>query len=71
MGESGMREHILYVLKQNYESKIAEHKLNIDIMITNPRSIPEHENFIQAIDKELTEITNAHDKLEALKEYFL
>jgi hypothetical protein len=71
MGESGMREHILYVLKQNYESKIAEHKLNIDIMIANPRSIPEHENFIQAIDKELTEIADAHDKLQALYQYFL
>jgi hypothetical protein len=65
-----MREHILYVLKQNYESKIAEHKLNIDIMIANPRSIPEHENFVQAIDRKLAELADAQDKLEALVGHF-
>ena len=70
MGESGMKENILSVLKQTYESQIAQHKLNIDIMLANPRSIPEHENFIKAIDKELSELVDAHDKLQALKEYF-
>jgi len=71
MGESRMKENIVSVLKQNYEAMVAQHKLNIDIMIANPRSIPEHEDFIKALDKELAELADAHDKLEALKEYFL
>ena len=65
-----MKENIIDTLKKYYEAKILEHKLNIDIMIANPRAIPEHENFTQAIDKELAELANAHDKLEALLEYF-
>ncbi len=65
-----MKENIIETLKKNYEAKILEHKLNIDIMMANPRAIPEHENFVQAIDKELAELADAQDKLEALVEYF-
>ena len=65
-----MKDKIVITLEQYYEAKVAQHKLNIDIMLENPRSIPEHENFTEAIDKELAELANAHDKLQALKEYF-
>jgi hypothetical protein len=70
MGESGVKDKILLTLEQNYKAKIAQHKLNIDIMLENPRAIPDHENFIEAIDKELVELANAHDKLQALLQYF-
>ena len=65
-----MKDKIIITLEQYYEAKVAQHKLNIDIMISNPRGIPEHENFTGAIDKELSELANAHDKLQALKKYF-
>lgn len=65
-----MRDKIITTLKQHYEAVVAKHILNIEIMLENPRSIPEHENFIQAIDTELSHITDAHDKLETLKGYF-
>ena len=65
-----MKENIIDTLKKHYEAKILEHKLNIDIMIANPRAIPEHENFSYAIDRELTELANAHDKLEVFLKYF-
>ena len=51
-----MKDKIVITLEQYYEAKIAQHKLNVDIMMTNPRSIPEHENFTEAIDKELAEL---------------
>jgi hypothetical protein len=51
-----MKDNIVTTLEQYYRSKIAQHKLNIDIMIANPRAIPEHENFIGAIDKELDQL---------------
>ena len=65
-----MKDRIVNTLEQHYQAIIAKHKLNIEIMLTNPRSIPEHENFIQAIDKELSQLADADDKLKALKEYF-
>jgi len=64
------KDKILLTLKKHYEAKIEEHRLNIDIMLENPRAIPEHENFVQAIDKELSELADAQDKLESLVEYF-
>ena len=64
------KDKILLTLKKHYEAKIEEHRLNIDIMLENPRAIPEHENFVQAIDKELAELADAQDKLEVLVEYF-
>ena len=66
-----MKDKIIITLEQYYKAKIAQHKLNIDIMLENPRAIPEHENFTQAIDKELAELANAHDKLQALYQYFI
>ena len=65
-----MKDRIVNTLEQHYQAIIAKHKLNIEIMLANPRSIPEHENFIQAIDKELSQLADADDKLKALKEYF-
>ena len=65
-----MKDRIVNTLEQHYQAIIAKHKLNIEIMLANPRSIPEHENFIQSIDKELSQLADADDKLKALKEYF-
>lgn len=65
-----MREQIIKTMKSYYETKIFEHKLNIDIMLSNPIAIPEHENFVAAIDKELSAMSDAKDKLDVLKEYF-
>jgi hypothetical protein len=65
-----MKDNIIFVMKQKYDSEISQHKLNIDIMMANPRAIPEHENFAEAIDKELTMMADAKDKLDLLKNYF-
>lgn len=65
-----MREHIVNTMKTLYEMKVHEHKLNIDILLANPRAIPEHESFSSAIDKELELMAAANDKLETLKQYF-
>ena len=65
-----MKDKIIDTLIQHYESKIAEHKLNVDIMIANPRAIPEHESFIEAVDKEIALIAESKDKLDVLKQFF-
>lgn len=65
-----MKENIVNTLISRYESEIQQHRLNIDIMIANPRAIPEHESFTAAIDSELELMTAAKDKLETLVKYF-
>lgn len=65
-----MNNKIVQTLKQKYEAQIAEYVLNIDIMLANPMSIPEHSDFVSEIDKQLTLLAEAKDKLEALTEHF-
>lgn len=66
-----MRTEILYALKAKYLGDVQAHKLNIDILLNNPRAIPEHEDFVSAIDKELTKLVDALDKLNTLTKEFI
>lgn len=65
-----MKDNIINTMVQYYQAEISRRKLNIDVMLANPRAIPEHESFTDAIDKELIELINANDKLHALSEHF-
>ena len=65
-----IKQNIKDTMIKKYEAEIYQHQLNINIMMTNPIARPEHEDFVSAIDKELDLLSNAKDKLEALKEYF-
>lgn len=62
-----MREQILTNLKMYFETKINIHRTNIEVMLENPRAIPEHTNFNEAIEQELFKMAEWMDKLEALE----
>ena len=47
-----------------------KHKANIEILLTHPVGIGEHQDIQTAIEDELEEIANYHDKLEMLIKYF-
>ena len=49
---------------------INKHKANVEILLTNPVGIGEHQDIQTAIEEELEEIANYHDKLEMLVKYF-
>ena len=61
-----MREQILTNLKMYFESKVNMHRTNIQVMLENPRAIPEHTDFNEAIELELAKMAEWMDKLEAL-----
>ncbi len=65
-----MRKEMIGVLKQHFEAHILKHKMNVDIMLTNPRAIPEHSDLMDAIEKEVALIAEYHDKLEVMNTYF-
>jgi len=58
------------VLKQHFEAHILKHKMNVDIMLGNPRAIPEHTDLMDAIEKEVAQIAEYMDKLEVMEKYF-
>jgi hypothetical protein len=49
---------------------INKHKANVEILLTHPRGVGEHQDIQTAIEDELEEIANYHDKLEMLVKYF-
>jgi len=49
---------------------INKHKANVEILLTNSVGIGEHQDIQTAIEEELEEIANYHDKLEMLVKYF-
>lgn len=65
-----MRKEIIGVLKQHFEAHILKHKMNVDIMLGNPTAIHEHENLMDAIEKEVAQIAEYMDKLEVMEKYF-
>lgn len=65
-----MRKEMIGVLKQHFEAHILKHKMNVDIMLSNPMAIPEHTDLMDAIEKEIDHIAEYMDKLEVLEKYF-
>ena len=48
-----MRQEIIGVLKQHFEAHILKHKMNVDIMLSNPTAIHDHTDLMDAIEKEV------------------
>jgi hypothetical protein len=65
-----MRTEIISVLKQHFEAHILKHKMNVDIMLTNPMAIHDHTDLMGAIEKEIELIAEYQDKLEIMNVYF-
>ncbi len=58
------------VLKQHFAAHILKHKMNVDIMLSNPMAIHDHTDLMDAIEKEIALISEYHDKLEVIDTYF-
>jgi hypothetical protein len=56
-------------LRARYEADIAEADTTINIYLDNPVAIGEHPQHLEEIDKLLSKIADAKDKMEALKEF--
>ncbi len=65
-----MRNEIIGVLKQHFEAHILKHKMNVDVMLNNPMALHDHTNLMDAIEKEVNQISEYMDKLEVMEKYF-
>lgn len=65
-----MRQEIINVLKQHFEAHILKHKMNVDIMLSNPMAIHDHTDLMDAIEKEVALMAEYQDKLEMMNSYF-
>jgi hypothetical protein len=58
---------LLRALEKKYEGDIAVHTANIQVYQENPSGIGEHPEIVQALDAEVSKLTDAIDKLKAIK----
>ena len=64
-----MKKAILEALEAKYNAQIAEADATIKIYLENSVGIGEHPQHIEEIDKQLQRISEAEEKLEALKRF--
>lgn len=65
-----MRPQLIGALKQHFEAHILKHKMNVDIMLSNPMAIHDHTDLMSAIEAEVAHIAEYMDKLEVMEKYF-
>ncbi len=65
-----MRNMLIDAQSSHLIGHINKHKANVEILLTNPVGVGEHQDIQTAIEQELEEIANYHDKLEMLVKYF-
>jgi hypothetical protein len=65
-----LRAKILEASKLHFHAHIEKHRMNLEVLLANPRSIPEHVDIMDTIEKELAEMADYHDKLEMINIYF-
>jgi hypothetical protein len=65
-----MREQLLNASKLHFQSHIEKHRMNVEVMLSNPTAIADHTDIMDAIEKEVAVIAEYMDKLEVLEKYF-
>ena len=63
------RPAMLASLRARYEADIAEADTTINIYLDHPEAIGEHPQHFEEIDKLLSKIADAKDKMEALEAF--
>ena len=65
-----LRTELLNASKTHFEAHIEKHLVNVENLLQNSVGIGEHSDIMDAIEKELEEMSKYHDLLEILSTYF-
>ena len=64
-----MKKALLDALEKQYEAEIAQADATVHIYFNNSVGIGEHPQHIEELDKLVSKIADAEDKLKILKEF--
>jgi len=64
-----IRNEIIAASREHFKSHIRKHLTNINVMLENPRSFPDHTDIMDAIEKEINIIDEYDSKLAVLEKY--
>ena len=65
-----MKDVFVSALKKKYEAEVDVAKATIQVYFDKPVGIGEHPQFLDELDKVLTNIANAEENLKTLSKYF-
>ncbi len=65
-----MRKEMLEATRQHAIAHVQKHKMNVEVLLTNPVGVGEHSDVMDSIEKELEEMAKYNDHLEILDKYF-
>ena len=65
-----MRKQLLNAVKKHAEGHIAKHIANIEVYLSNPVGIGEHNQIVEAIEEQLDEIAKYNDQIEMVENFF-
>ena len=65
-----IRTKIIRASIAHFQSHIEKHKMNVEVMLSNPIAIHDHTDIMTAIELELAQIAEYEDKLEAITKHF-
>jgi TusA-related sulfurtransferase len=65
-----MRQQLLDALRVNFSGNLLKHKMNVEIMLSNPMAIHDHTDWMAAVEAEIAQIAEYEDKLEVLNKHF-
>lgn len=66
-----MRQILINAQRSHLAGHINKHLANIEVLLTNPVGIGEHQDIQEAIEAELAHVAEYHDKLEMLEKFFI
>lgn len=65
-----MRNQIVQNTISLLAAKVNQHRMNIELILTNQKVIPEHTDLTEAILGELKLLAEYNDQLETFKKYY-
>ena len=65
-----IRESMIKALRKRYEAVIEEAKATAEVYLLRPVGIGEHPQFIEELDKLMSKIAEAEDKLTVVNQRF-
>lgn len=66
-----MRDILVNAQRSHLIGHINKHMANVEVLLTNPAGIGEHQDIQEAIEIELGHMADYHDKLEMLGKFFV
>ena len=68
--ESNLKHDLFKALELKYLAEAQEAFATLEIYFNNPTGIGEHPQIVEEMDKQVTKLTDAEDKITALRAHF-